>query len=104
MLKKDEKDLLMMVSIESRLKILEQRLGLVKEPEPKLPKEPDGRYAKIMPHYLLNRDINLGDLQEEIRKSNGEVYSLKTLDRALRACQDIVGWLDRKGVDLNTIH
>lgn len=67
-------------------------------------RDPDsGRYAKVMPHYLKDRDITVPELQQAIAKTDGESYSETTLDRTLAACVSVVGWLERNGVDLKRL-
>src|SRR5215469_18755759 len=64
-------------------------------------RNPDsGRYAKVMPHYLKDRDITVPELQAAISKTDGESYSETTLDRTLAACVAITVWLEHNGVDL----
>jgi len=64
-------------------------------------RDPDsGRYAKVMPHYLKQRNIEVLELQEKIEKTDGAEYSEMTLERTLAACRSVVGWLERNGVDL----
>jgi hypothetical protein len=65
-------------------------------------RDPDsGRYAKVMPHYLKYRNIEVPELQKRIEKTDGANYSETTLDRTLAACQAVVGWAERNGVDFS---
>jgi len=65
-------------------------------------RDPDsGRYAKVMPHYLKHRNIAVPELQERIEKTDGASYSETTLDRTLAACQAVVAWAERNGVDFS---
>jgi hypothetical protein len=65
-------------------------------------RDPDsGRYAKVMPHYLKKRSIEVPELQERIEKTDGASYSETTLDRALAACRAVVAWSERNGVDFS---
>jgi hypothetical protein len=65
-------------------------------------RDPDsGRYAKVMPHYLKHRNIEVPELQKRIEKTDGANYSETTLDRTLAACQAVVGWAERNGVDFS---
>lgn len=73
-------------------------------PAPAVRRDPDsGRYAKVMPHYLKDRDIDVPGLQVKIEKTDGASYSETTLDRTLAACQAVVGWLERNGVNLDRL-
>jgi len=67
-------------------------------------RNPDsGRYAKVMPHYLKDREITVPELQAAISKTDGESYSETTLDRTLAACVAITVWLEHNGVDLKRL-
>jgi hypothetical protein len=65
-------------------------------------RDPDsGRYAKVMPHYLKDRGIEIDELQEKIEKTDGAGYSTTTLDRTLAACRSVVAWAEHNGVDFS---
>jgi hypothetical protein len=91
------------VKIEERLAALEKALDKPKQAQPRPRKKRSGRHAKVMPIYLQHRDISVDLLQAELIKTNGGTYSRTTLDRVLRACQDITGWLESQGVNLYSI-
>jgi hypothetical protein len=70
--------------------------------EPARTRDPDaGRYAKVMPHYLKDRTIEIEELQEKIEKTDGAGYSPTTLDRTLAACRSVVAWAEHNGVDFS---